>query len=116
MMECAVLTARTFFSWFLFACLWYLTFLQHGDFAEENRLANSSHIPCVQTINDFTSCFLFSIETQHTIGYGTRQEGHQSEFSPISSGGGGFLLPPFVQWQKYDAAMGRRGEKRHRIG
>ena len=96
MMERSVLTAWTFFSWFLFACLWYLTFLQHGDFAEENRLANSSHIPCVQTINDFTSCFLFSIETQHTIGYGTRQEGHQSEFCPYQFGGGSPpSLPPY---------------------
>ncbi len=61
-----------FSSWFLFACIWYLTFLQHGDFDEANRAPNSTHVPCVQTINDFTSCFLFSIETQHTIGYGTR--------------------------------------------
>ncbi len=61
-------------SWFLFACIWYLTLLQHGDFEEANRWPNSSHVPCVQTINDFTSCFLFSIETQHTIGYGTRYE------------------------------------------
>ena len=60
-------------SWFLFACVWYLTMLQHGDFDEANRAPNSTHVPCVQTINDFTSCFLFSIETQHTIGYGTRQ-------------------------------------------
>ena len=24
---------------------------------------------CVDKIHDFTSCFLFSLETQHTIGY-----------------------------------------------
>lgn len=28
--------------------------------------------PCVSEIYSFTSCFLFSIETQHTIGYGSR--------------------------------------------
>lgn len=28
--------------------------------------------PCVFNIVSFTSCFLFSIETQHTIGYGVR--------------------------------------------
>lgn len=28
--------------------------------------------PCVYNIYSFTSCFLFSIETQHTIGYGVR--------------------------------------------
>ncbi len=58
-------------SWLLFACLWYLTFQAHGDLKPEN-LANSSFVPCVAGIKDFTSCFLFSIETQHTIGYGTR--------------------------------------------
>lgn len=29
-------------------------------------------MPCVFNIHSFTSCFLFSIETQHTIGYGVR--------------------------------------------
>lgn len=38
-------------------CLWML-------------LADSQWIPCVLNIHGFTSCFLFSIETQHTIGYG----------------------------------------------
>ena len=27
---------------------------------------------CVEKLHDFTSCFLFSLETQHTIGYGGR--------------------------------------------
>merc|ERR1712110_1360349 len=29
--------------------------------------------PCILEVHDFSSCFLFSLETQHTIGYGTRQ-------------------------------------------
>jgi hypothetical protein len=29
--------------------------------------------PCVLAIHNFASAFLFSVETQHTIGYGTRQ-------------------------------------------
>lgn len=29
-------------------------------------------VPCVFNVHSFTSCFLFSIETQHTIGYGVR--------------------------------------------
>lgn len=33
---------------------------------------NETWTPCVQNINGFTSCFLFSVETQHTIGYGVR--------------------------------------------
>lgn len=32
----------------------------------------SSSVPCVTEMNDFISSFLFSIETQTTIGYGTR--------------------------------------------
>ena len=67
-----VLFAAAFNStWLLFACVWYLTMLQHGDFDPANR-SNDTHVPCVAGINDFTSCFLFSLETQHTIGYGTR--------------------------------------------
>ena len=30
-------------------------------------------VPCIQEIDGFASCFLFSLETQHTIGYGSRQ-------------------------------------------
>ena len=28
---------------------------------------------CVDNVADFSSAFLFSVETQHTIGYGSRQ-------------------------------------------
>lgn len=28
--------------------------------------------PCIANVHGFASCFLFSIETQHTIGYGAR--------------------------------------------
>ena len=59
------------FSWLIFAALWYLTFFLHGDF-EPLNIANESFVPCVSAIQDFTSCFLFSVETQHTIGYGGR--------------------------------------------
>lgn len=34
--------------------------------------ANSGWKPCVANVYSFASCFLFSIETQHTIGYGAR--------------------------------------------
>ena len=34
---------------------------------------SSNHVDCVDNVNSFTSSFLFSLETQHTIGYGTRQ-------------------------------------------
>ena len=29
--------------------------------------------PCVAEVDDFTTIFLFSLETQHSIGYGTRE-------------------------------------------
>ena len=33
----------------------------------EDNLGADHHY-CVENIKDFTSCFLFSLETQHTIG------------------------------------------------
>ncbi|KAG5881680.1 hypothetical protein JTB14_002165 [Gonioctena quinquepunctata] len=35
--------------------------------------AASNWTPCVMDIYDFTSCFLFSVETQHTTGYGEKR-------------------------------------------
>ncbi|KAJ9581211.1 hypothetical protein L9F63_023611, partial [Diploptera punctata] len=35
--------------------------------------------PCVRDVSGFASCFLFSVETQHTIGYGSR---HTTEECP----------------------------------
>ena len=67
-----LLFASAFFSsWLFFAVIWYATFWQHGDFLPENR-DNDDFRPCADNIIDFTSCFLFSLETQHTIGYGGR--------------------------------------------
>ncbi|KAF0294016.1 ATP-sensitive inward rectifier potassium channel 12 [Amphibalanus amphitrite] len=58
-------------SWLLFAVLWWLIMVAHGDFEPQNR-ANPDFTPCVNSVEDFTGSFLYSIETQHTIGYGTR--------------------------------------------
>ena len=52
-------------SWVVFACLWYLVVLTHGDLSLQ---LPDDHVACVDNIQDFTSCFLFSLETQHTIG------------------------------------------------
>lgn len=41
-------------------------------FLDFHSPADSRWQPCVLNIYSFTSCFLFSIETQHTIGYGVR--------------------------------------------
>jgi len=62
-------------SWLFFAVLWWLIMYTHGDLEElhlPNNQEESGWQPCVSAINGFTSCFLFSIETQHTIGYGVR--------------------------------------------
>ncbi|XP_065367008.1 G protein-activated inward rectifier potassium channel 3 isoform X1 [Calliphora vicina] len=62
-------------SWLLFAVLWWLIMYTHGDLEElhlPDKQEESGWEPCVSAINGFTSCFLFSIETQHTIGYGVR--------------------------------------------
>jgi potassium inwardly-rectifying channel subfamily J len=53
-------------SWFLFAVVWYLVVLAHGDLNPDRP---DNHTLCVDNIKDFTSCFLFSLETQHTIGW-----------------------------------------------
>uniref|UniRef100_A0A1B6C9Q4 Inward rectifier potassium channel C-terminal domain-containing protein n=1 Tax=Clastoptera arizonana TaxID=38151 RepID=A0A1B6C9Q4_9HEMI len=58
-------------SWFTFACVWWLIALTHGDLEAEN-VNSDTWTKCVDNINGFTSCFLFSLETQHTIGYGGR--------------------------------------------
>ena len=34
---------------------------------------SAEHVSCVDNVADFSSAFLFSVETQHTIGYGSRQ-------------------------------------------
>uniref|UniRef100_A0A673GZG2 ATP-sensitive inward rectifier potassium channel 10-like n=1 Tax=Sinocyclocheilus rhinocerous TaxID=307959 RepID=A0A673GZG2_9TELE len=61
-----VLFTATFVgTWFTFGLLWYLLALVHGDL-----LAN--HSVCVMQMQTLTAAFLFSLETQTTIGYGYR--------------------------------------------
>lgn len=55
----------------MFALIWWLIAFTHGDF-EPAHQANGDWRPCVSELHSFASCFLFSIETQHTIGYGGR--------------------------------------------
>jgi len=62
-------------SWFSFAIVWYIIIYYHGDFEEDHLPDNqtaSGWTPCVWNIHNFASVFLFSVETQHTIGYGGR--------------------------------------------
>ncbi|XP_052320082.1 ATP-sensitive inward rectifier potassium channel 10-like isoform X1 [Oncorhynchus keta] len=57
-------------TWFLFGVLWYLVALVHGDLLEFNPPSN--HTPCVLQMQTLTGAFLFSLESQTTIGYGFR--------------------------------------------
>nr|XP_012152627.1 PREDICTED: inward rectifier potassium channel 2-like isoform X1 [Megachile rotundata]XP_012152629.1 PREDICTED: inward rectifier potassium channel 2-like isoform X1 [Megachile rotundata] len=60
-------------SWLGFALIWWLIAYSHGDLDPENYTnPNATFTPCIVDIRGFTSSFLFSIETQHTIGYGSK--------------------------------------------
>ncbi|XP_014480821.1 PREDICTED: uncharacterized protein LOC106747629 isoform X3 [Dinoponera quadriceps] len=64
-----------FLSWLAFAVIWWLIAFTHGDFEERHlppSQVENNWTPCVYNIFSFTSCFLFSIENQHTIGFGGR--------------------------------------------
>nr|XP_033818376.1 inward rectifier potassium channel 16 [Geotrypetes seraphini]XP_033818377.1 inward rectifier potassium channel 16 [Geotrypetes seraphini]XP_033818378.1 inward rectifier potassium channel 16 [Geotrypetes seraphini]XP_033818379.1 inward rectifier potassium channel 16 [Geotrypetes seraphini]XP_033818380.1 inward rectifier potassium channel 16 [Geotrypetes seraphini] len=53
-------------SWLLFGLIFWIIALQHGDLIDlETR-------PCIDNVHSFTGAFLFSLETQTTIGYGYR--------------------------------------------
>ncbi|XP_056144074.1 inward rectifier potassium channel 16-like [Lampris incognitus] len=53
-------------SWTFFGLLYWLIAYVHGD------LENPDNAPCVENVRSFTAAFLFSLETQATIGYGFR--------------------------------------------
>ncbi|MBN3302411.1 G protein-activated inward rectifier potassium channel 3 [Amia ocellicauda] len=56
-------------TWLFFGAIWYLIAYCRGDL---DHLEDNSWIPCVNNVNGFISAFLFSIETETTIGYGHR--------------------------------------------
>ena len=60
-----------YISWIMFAVLWYLIALVHGDMAADK---SEDHVDCVDNVGSFTSAFLFSLETQHTIGWEYKPE------------------------------------------
>ncbi|CAF0785708.1 unnamed protein product [Adineta ricciae] len=60
-------------SWTLFALIWYVIAFYNGDFRPDHLRPNTDHRPCLVNVgNSFLAFFLFSLETQHTIGYGYR--------------------------------------------
>lgn len=56
-------------SWLAFAIIWWLIAFSHSDF---EHIYDKKWTPCVTNVKNFASALLFSIETQHTIGYGNR--------------------------------------------
>lgn len=58
-------------SWLGFGVGWYLIAYTHGDLSPENA-RNASWTPCVINMQTFVASFLFSVETQHTTGFGYR--------------------------------------------
>lgn len=59
------------FSWLVFGIIWYLIAYTHGDLLPEN-INDPQWSPCVLNMHTFVASFLFSVETQHTTGFGFR--------------------------------------------
>lgn len=66
-------------SWAFFGFIWWTIAYAHGDLeyiqlrdSNSDLIANMTHRMCVTEVRGLTSAFLYSIETQHTIGYGNR--------------------------------------------
>ena len=62
-------------TWVGYAIVYWIIMYIHGDF-EHCDIENDCEdgwTPCILAVYDFSSAFLFSLETQHTIGYGSRQ-------------------------------------------
>ncbi|XP_057177434.1 ATP-sensitive inward rectifier potassium channel 1b [Triplophysa rosa] len=57
-------------SWFIFGLLWYSLAKSNGDLIQSS--SESYQMKCIENINSLTTAFLYSIETQTTIGYGGR--------------------------------------------
>lgn len=61
-------------SWLIFALAWWLICFSHGDFNSAGVGGDKEgRKPCVEEVYDFTTALLFSIETQQTIGFGSRR-------------------------------------------
>ncbi|RZF48691.1 hypothetical protein LSTR_LSTR011178 [Laodelphax striatellus] len=78
MMECRWRTLLLLFftsfllSWLLFAALYWAVAFGHGDLRGQNEFHDPTKEPCITMMDDFISCFMFSMETQYSSGYGTR--------------------------------------------
>ncbi|XP_069792520.1 ATP-sensitive inward rectifier potassium channel 10-like [Narcine bancroftii] len=66
-------------TWFAFGVAWYGIALAHGDL--EGMTTPANHTLCVANMQSLTAAFLFSLESQTTIGYGYR---YISEECPVA--------------------------------
>ncbi|XP_027004532.2 G protein-activated inward rectifier potassium channel 2 [Tachysurus fulvidraco] len=56
-------------TWLFFGFMWWLIAYARGDL---EHIGDNAWTPCVNNLEGFVSAFLFSIETETTIGYGYR--------------------------------------------
>uniref|UniRef100_A0A671KA84 G protein-activated inward rectifier potassium channel 3 n=1 Tax=Sinocyclocheilus anshuiensis TaxID=1608454 RepID=A0A671KA84_9TELE len=56
-------------TWLFFGFMWWLIAYIRGDL---EHIGDNQWTPCVNNLNGFVTAFLFSIETETTIGYGHR--------------------------------------------
>ncbi|KAL4239358.1 Inward rectifier potassium channel [Mactra antiquata] len=68
---CLIFLSCFLMSWFSFALLYFVASEAHGDF-QSSTDSDPAYSPCIQDVGDFVEMFQFSMETQTTIGYGTR--------------------------------------------
>lgn len=59
------------FTWLFFGTLYFLFALMNGDIGKYDENVDIRQF-CVENVYSFTTALLFSVETQHTIGYGYR--------------------------------------------
>ncbi|KAK7794849.1 hypothetical protein R5R35_002881 [Gryllus longicercus] len=70
-----ILGISFFGSWLFFGVLWWIVAYAHGDLEPDHLPAmqkENNWTPCLTEVYNFTSCFLFSMENQHTTGFGGR--------------------------------------------
>ena len=56
-------------TWFIFAIIYYVIAKYHGDIDAD---LHPNDTQCLVNVGSFKAAFLFSVESQHTIGYGFR--------------------------------------------
>ncbi|XP_019621331.1 PREDICTED: inward rectifier potassium channel 2-like [Branchiostoma belcheri] len=70
-----IFTCMFVLNWFVFGFLYWITAFAHGDVTFGSTATNDGGDLCFTYVNSFTTAFLFSVETQVTIGYGSRAVG-----------------------------------------